>query len=148
MDTKKYTKEELAERAKGVFRSNKSLAAVYASENGTFLNAKQYEAARKEGKHTGLIEIKNPAAKVMLIVDESAKDAEIAELKKEVAGKDARIAELSDEISGYEHLKVENEKLQIENAKLRSSINGPSAPLADAKPPKATRKSSTKPAKS
>jgi hypothetical protein len=60
----KYSKEELAELAKGVFKDDKESPMVYADDEGTFRTPQQYAAMKKEGKHTGFTNVfKNPNVK-------------------------------------------------------------------------------------
>lgn len=75
-----YTKEELAELAKGVFKDDKESPMIYADANGTFRTPAQYEALKKEGKHKDFsFEFKNPNVKS---VKAEAADADPATAEK------------------------------------------------------------------
>lgn len=50
MDPITYTKEEIAEFAKGVFGDDKTSPVIYANDTGKFLNHLQYEALQKDEK--------------------------------------------------------------------------------------------------
>lgn len=59
---KKYSKQELAELAQGVFRDDKESPSIYANEEGTFRNSKQY-AAMSSDERKAFHEFKNPHVK-------------------------------------------------------------------------------------
>jgi peptidoglycan hydrolase CwlO-like protein len=82
---KKYTEEELAELAKGVFKDDKESPVVYADEFGTFRNSVQYEALKKEGKHTPFkYAFKNPSVKQSQSVDADKHAARISDLESQI----------------------------------------------------------------
>lgn len=80
----KYSEEELAELAKGVFRDDKTSPSIYADEEGTFKNSQQYDAMSDEEKEKFPFEFKNPNVKETTLTTDPALAKENADLKAEI----------------------------------------------------------------
>lgn len=104
----KYTKDELKELAKGVFRSNNTTARIYAREDGTFINEEQYEERQKEGTHKDFnFKFDNPNVKQKAVdsgeLEKVRKDLGeakglIEKQKKALVAKDAEIKKLKEQL--------------------------------------------------
>lgn len=93
----KYSKEELAELAKGVFKDDKESPAIYADEEGTFRNSLQFEAMTAEERENFPFKFESPYHKK---VEEDEKPAGTIVVKgKEVTADEIEqlISELIDE---------------------------------------------------
>lgn len=133
--TIKYNKEELAELAKGDFRGSKN-AVLYAREDGTFLNERQYEESKKKGEHKDFVHVfKNPSMKPAPVAGSTEKDAQIADLKKEIAAKDELLEEAAARLDSNQETIL---GLRQEIADLKKAAATPSAPMAVAKTTKKT----------
>lgn len=137
----KYNKEELSKLAKGVFKDDKTSPSVYANEEGTFLNSDQYEERKKAGTHKSFVfEFKNPNVKPAPVADESAKDAEIAELKRSIADRDEAL------VDAHDHIKAQDARIDSLEHEI-SDIKQAALMATPALAPEPSKKKSTKTAK-